>query len=170
MSLQRSITQIQVNLNLTMKSTSNRSQQPTPSFKIWLSEDSTTLLEPPETQTVRTILIMNTKRRRKKHTLTILAPVVSVIEVKVSKLLTIGNVPRKMTIITTSSTKTQDKSGIRTQVTIGEGISTRLAHHRPSRRAERLTKMSMERVHLAPLLKRNSMCTSDLGIYSLGFF
>jgi len=127
MSLQRSITQIQVNLNLTMKSTSNRSQQPTPSFKIWLSEDSTTLLEPPETQTVRTILIMNTKRRRKKHTLTILAPVVSVIEVKVSKLLTIGNVPRKMTIITTSSTKTQDKSGIRTRVTIGEGISTRLA-------------------------------------------
>ena len=58
---------------------------------------------------------------------TILAPVVSEIEVKVSKLLTIGNVPRKMTIITTSSTKTLDKSGIRTQVTIGEKTSTRLA-------------------------------------------
>ena len=170
MSLQRSTILIQVNQNLTMKSTSNKSQQLTPFCRTWTSEGCTTLLEQPRNKRSekRASSIMITRRRIKEHTLTTVVQGASIIALKVSSLLTNGSVPRRTTIITTSSTRTQEMSGIRTQLTLSEVISTRLAHQSSSRRAQGLTKMSTERIHLAPL--RHSKCTSDLGISSQDWF
>jgi len=170
MSLQRNTILIQVNQNLTMKSTSNRSQQLTSFCQTWTFEGCTTLLAQPRNKRSekRASSIMITRRRIKEHTLTTVAQGASIIALKVSNLLTNGSVPKRTTIITTSSTKTQEMSGIRTQLTLSEAISTRLAHQSSSRRAQELTKMFTEKIHLVPL--HHSKCTSDLGIFSQDWF